>query len=79
MNAPDLCDVCGSEVAGDEGVRAEMTVAGAMCPTPMVMHPACYERAKDMWQPDDDSLCSVDPLFPETTQWSAPQPEAAGH
>jgi len=26
-----------------------------------------------MWQPDPDSYCTVDPLFPETGQWVLPE------
>lgn len=74
MKPPDLCDVCGVDVPPDEGVRAELSVGGAMCPTAMVFHDACYEQARHMWEPDPESSCSFDPLFPETGQWT-PQPQ----
>jgi hypothetical protein len=67
----EMCDVCGQVVAGDEAVRAELSVSGAMCPSPMTFHPSCYEQASVMWQPDPDSYCTVDPLFPETGQWTS--------
>ena len=75
MKAPDLCDVCGRDVPAGQGVRAEMAVSGAMCPTPMAFHDECYETAQALWQPgadDPDSTCTVDPLFPETAQWTGP-------
>jgi hypothetical protein len=67
----ETCDVCGQVVDDPEDAfRAELTVSGAMCPSPMVFHKACYEKAADMWQPDPDSYCTVDPEFPETSQWT---------
>ncbi len=69
----EMCDVCAQVVPPGEGVRAELTVSGAMCPSPMVFHDECYELAKDLWQPDPDSYCSVDPEFPETGQWTLPE------
>lgn len=72
MKASDMCDVCGREVAPGEGHREELSTGASMCPTPMAFHDECWERAKDMWQPDPDSLCVVDPLFPETAQWTLP-------
>lgn len=44
-------------------------MSSAMCPAPMAFHDECYERASVMWQPEADSYCEVDPLFPETAQW----------
>jgi hypothetical protein len=76
MNPTDLCDVCGGEVAADEAVRAELMAGELMCPTPMVFHPACHQRAAEMWQPDPESSCVVDTEFPEAMQWpraGAPQ------
>lgn len=70
---PTMCEVCGLDVEPDDLVAAEMSVAGAMCPTAMNFHAACYERASAMWQPDPDSICSVDNEFPETMQWTAQQ------
>jgi hypothetical protein len=68
----DQCDVCGHDVPADDLVKTELTVAGAMCPTAMTFHTACYEKASAMWQPDPESYCTVDPLFPETGQWVLP-------
>ncbi len=34
----------------------------------MTFHQACYERASELWQPDD-SYCTVDPDFPEMAAW----------
>lgn len=76
MKAPDTCDVCGHTVPTDQGVRAELSVGGAMCPTAMVFHDACYEQAKGMWEPDPDSACSFDPMFPETAQWTSTPEDA---
>ncbi len=73
VKAPDMCDVCGAEVPPGEGHRAELAVSGAMCPTPMAFHDECFEQASHLWQPDPDSLCTVDPLFPETAQWTVPE------
>jgi hypothetical protein len=67
------CDICGREVAPEDYYTAELTVSGAMCPSPMTFHKACYEAASDMWKPDPDSYCTVDPLFPETAQWTQAQ------
>lgn len=74
----ELCDVCGQVVAPEEAVKAELTVSGAMCPSPMSFHPACYEKASEMWQPDPDSYCTADPLFPETGQWAQPEGQQQG-
>ena len=70
---PEQCDVCGVPVPADEMVKTELSVAGAMCPTAMTFHKACYDQASAMWQPDPDSYCTVDPLFPETGQWVLPE------
>ncbi len=67
-----MCEVCGLDVEAEVAVKAEMSVAGAMCPTPMIFHPVCYEQAKGMWQPDPDSYCLVDTRFPETQRWTDP-------
>ncbi len=70
----ETCDVCGQVVDDpNDAHRAELAVSGAMCPSPMVFHKACYERASSMWQPDPDSYCTVDPEFPETGQWTLPE------
>ncbi len=69
----DQCDVCGKSVPADDLVKTELTVAGAMCPTAMTFHTACYEKASSMWQPDPESYCTVDPLFPETGRWVLPE------
>lgn len=72
-----LCDVCGQEVAAEEAVTEELAIGDLTCPTAMVLHPACYEAASQMWQPDTDSYCTVDPEFPETQRWPvAGAPEA---
>ena len=73
----EQCDVCGQNVPADDMVKTELTVAGAMCPTAMTFHTACYEQASVMWQPDPESYCTVDPLFPETAQWVLPESEDA--
>lgn len=67
---PQTCEACGLEVAPDEAVQAEMTFGeAAMCPTPMSFHPQCFERAGELWYEPSESLCSVDPEFPETGRW----------
>lgn len=48
-------------------------MSGAMCPAPMAFHDECWQRASEMWRPDPDSYCEIDPLFPETAQWVAEQ------
>ncbi|HET9443006.1 MAG TPA: hypothetical protein VFO65_06765 [Acidimicrobiales bacterium] len=73
MKSPDLCDVCGHEVPEGEGYREEVSVGSSMCPTPMSFHQECWEQASQLWQPDPDSLCAVDPRFPETGQWMLPE------
>lgn len=72
------CDVCGQEVPPEDYYSAELTASGAMCPSPMTFHKACYEQAASMWHPDPDSYCTVDPLFPETAQWTQPAATEAG-
>ncbi len=72
----EICDVCGGEVPAEEAVKAELSAADAMCPTPMTFHQGCYERASQIWQPDPDSYCTTDPDFPETQQWT-PRAEPA--
>lgn len=75
MSRIESCDMCGKDITND-AVRAELSFGeGAMCPTPMTMHKACYEKASQLWQPDPESTCVVDPLFPETEQWT-PRVEA---
>jgi hypothetical protein len=70
----ETCDVCGRVVDDpNDAYRAELTVSGAMCPSPMLFHNACYEKASSMWQPDPDSYCTVDPEYPETGQWTLPE------
>src|SRR5215210_2709484 len=69
----EQCDVCGQTVPSDDMVKTELTVAGAMCPTAMTFHTGCYEKASAMWQPDPESYCTADPLFPETGQWTLPE------
>ena len=64
-----MCDVCGREVPEGTGHREEVSVSGAMCPAPMAFHDECWATASVMWQPDPDSYCEIDPLFPETAQW----------
>jgi hypothetical protein len=39
----------------------------------MNFHKECYEKASELWHPDPDSYCEVDPLFPETGQWTLPE------
>ena len=68
----ELCDVCGVPVPAEEAVKVELSAADAMCPTPMTFHKDCSEKASEIWQPDPDSYCTVDPEFPETQQWSIP-------
>ena len=68
-----MCDVCGRTVTAEDSVKAELSVAGAMCPSPMTFHRACYEQALAMWQPDPDSICVNDPDFPETKRWTQPE------
>lgn len=72
----EQCDVCGQPVPSAEAVKSELTVMGAMCPTAMTFHKACFEQASALWQPDPDSYCTVDPLFPETGKWVVPEENA---
>ncbi len=74
LTLTETCDVCGTEVDAAEAVRAELTVGEMMCPTAMIFHPACHERASHMWQPDPDSYCTTDDKYPETQQWSRAGP-----
>jgi len=74
----EQCDVCGLDVPAEDAVKAELTVAGAMCPTAMTFHKGCYEQAAVMWQPDPDSYCTVDERFPETGQWVLPEDAQRG-
>lgn len=73
---PELCDVCGQEVPADQVFKTEVSVGQMMCPTTMTFHPACYEQASALWQPDD-SYCSTDPDFPEMEQWATVDPPPA--
>jgi|GEM_PF-6343162 hypothetical protein len=66
----ETCDVCGGEVSGADVIREEMSAGEFMCPTPMTIHRACYDKAREVWGPDDSSYCVVDPDFPETQQWT---------
>ncbi len=70
MKPNELCELCAGDVAPEEAYRAELTVGETMCPTPMVFHPACYEKAAHLWQADEGSYCTTDPEFPETQQWT---------
>lgn len=69
MEATATCDVCGKGIPAGEVVKAEVSVDQMMCPTSMTFHPACYEQASELWQPDDS--CSFDPDFPEMAAWAA--------
>lgn len=72
-----ICDVCGQVVTPEDCYQTELTASGATCPTAMSLHQACYEAASAIWVPEDpDSTCNVDPLFPETAQWTAQQQAA---
>jgi hypothetical protein len=73
LRPPPLCDVCGQVVPPDDAYSAELSAGDMMCPAPMVFHKGCYERASGIWQPDPDSYCTTDPLFPETARWTAEQ------
>jgi hypothetical protein len=64
----DICDVCGQPVPPEEAFKAEVSCSQSMCPTSMTLHQACYDKASDMWQPDD-SYCGIDPDFPEMAAW----------
>ncbi|MGH2772532.1 MAG: hypothetical protein ACRDIU_05285 [Actinomycetota bacterium] len=78
MGRLESCDICGQDISG-EAVRAELSFgADAMCPTPMTMHKECHEKASAMWKPDEESVCVVDNLFPETQQYSAERTRAMG-
>ncbi|MGH2767644.1 MAG: hypothetical protein ACRDIF_01630 [Actinomycetota bacterium] len=74
MRQVETCEVCGGDVTGD-AVRADLSIGEMMCPTPMTFHRACYEQASELWKPDPDSICQVDPEYPETQQWT-PRPQA---
>lgn len=70
MGPTETCEICGTEVAPDEAVRTELSLGDqSMCPTPMSLHPQCYERATEVWEHPDEALCAVDPEFPETAHW----------
>ncbi|MDQ6614206.1 MAG: hypothetical protein M3083_05545 [Actinomycetota bacterium] len=64
----DICDVCGQSVAPGDAYQAEVSCSQMMCPTSMTFHQGCYERASELWQPDD-SYCTADPDFPEMAAW----------
>jgi hypothetical protein len=69
-----VCDMCFQPVTEDDCYQTELTAQGATCPTMMTMHHACYEAAASLWVPEGpDSTCRVDPLFPETAQWTETQ------
>ncbi|MGH9277488.1 MAG: hypothetical protein ACRD12_05205 [Acidimicrobiales bacterium] len=72
-----ICDVCGQVVTPEDCYETELTASGATCPTAMSLHQACYEAASAIWVPEDpESTCNVDPLYPETAQWTYPPPAA---
>lgn len=74
-----ICDVCGQVVTPEDCYQTELTASGATCPTAMSLHQACYEAASAIWVPEDpDSTCNVDPLYPETGQWTYGQQAAEG-
>lgn len=74
----ELCDACGQVVDPEVAVKAELTVSAAMCPSPMTFHPECHEAASVLWQPDPDSYCTTDEMFPETGQWAIPEDQPPG-
>lgn len=71
-----MCDVCGLTVDPAEAIYSEVSVAGAMCPSPMAFHKPCFEAASVMWTPDPDSYCQIDNRFPESQKWDHLQAEA---
>jgi hypothetical protein len=72
MEPPELCELCAEHVSPEDAYRAELSVGDLMCPTPMIFHRACYERASQVWQPGDSTMCGYDPELPETGQWPSP-------
>jgi hypothetical protein len=69
-----LCDMCFQPVSEEDCFQTELTAQGATCPTMMTLHHACYEAAASLWVPEGpDSTCRVDPLYPETAQWTESQ------
>ncbi len=68
----ELCDACGQAVDPADAYKGELAVGDLMCPAPMTFHQSCYEKASELWQPDPDSTCIRDDLFPETQQWTNP-------
>lgn len=72
MDPPELCELCAEQVSPEDAYRAELSVGDLMCPTPMTFHRACYERAAEIWQPGDATMCGYDPDLPETGQWPSP-------
>lgn len=68
MNPSDTCDVCGIDVPPDQGVRTEVSVENAMCPTAMVFHDSCFEQARQFWDVEP-AACQIDPDFPEPPLW----------
>jgi len=77
MNPPDTCDVCGLDVAPDEGVRTEVSKEGAMCPTAMVFHDPCYTKAKEFWDLESGLSCPVEPDLPGLGAWDLPVADTA--
>jgi hypothetical protein len=61
MNQPvPTCDICGGAVPEEERSDAALTLAGAMCPTPMTFHRSCYEAAQViLGSPSDTLLCEA--------------------
>jgi len=74
IHPDELCEACGRVVSGEDAFRAELAVSEAMCPSAMVFHQECYEKAAHLWKPDPESSCTYDTRFPETTQWPAAPP-----
>lgn len=72
MGFLETCEACGREVDPADAVRSEVSVGDMTCPTAMVFHRECHELASQIWQPDPDSYCTVDPDFPETQAWQTP-------
>jgi hypothetical protein len=65
-----ICDVCGREINPEDCVQADVTLDDLTCPTPMNFHLTCLRQARTLWQSGQDSLCAVDPEFPETMRWT---------
>lgn len=70
----EVCEVCGRDVNESDVVRIEASVGQMMCPSNMVLHRACHEKAATLWSVDDDDPYCTPQIMAELWGTEEPSP-----